>query len=254
MKKWIPFMKKSIPFIITFVVFVVILFLPVSCASHKDIIRSEAVGVLTLLNVKGITKVDDDIAKIDQRLYDTEEKIAKLEQVLAPALKWVEYQKTLNYEGRYGWNKHVTQEGLDKLKNDQYQIVTLESVATLDSSGTGWKFSSNIRVKDLKTLETYNPDVINNELKQLKDNLNQRMQEKLDTRALSLATLKSVLGSAKDWEIQKINDNTYRLSGPGLGWAEKLTTGQWIYQRDKKEMAPASESSIALEDILSAKR
>ena len=247
-------MKKWIPFIITFVVFIVILFVPVSCASPKNIIRSEATGVLTKLNVNGIAKVDDDIAKIDQRLYDTEGKIAKLEQVLAPALKWVEYQKTLNYEKGYGWKKQVSQEGLDKLKNDQYQIVTLESVANLDSSGTGWQFSSDIRVMDLKTNEIYKVDVIKNELKQLKDSLNQQMQEKLDSRALSLSTLKSVLVSAKDWEIQETNDNTYSLSGPGLGWAEKLTTGQWIYQRDKKEMTPANDPSIALGNILSARR
>ena len=97
------------------------------CTSKKAI-TEEFVDCLIQMNAGAIDNVAKNLEIIDQNLYTTEEKLLKLEQVIVPALEWIENQKVeLLKEFKYGsWHSSVTPESLAEFKNDQYEITVLE--------------------------------------------------------------------------------------------------------------------------------
>jgi hypothetical protein len=81
---------------ITFVLPVVLLFVmavvSLNCA-QRDGVRGEAYVALEEINKAGISSYDVEIVKIDKQLRETQDSLTKLDQVLTPALKWVEDKK-----------------------------------------------------------------------------------------------------------------------------------------------------------------
>jgi hypothetical protein len=225
--------------------------LSTGCVSKKAI-TEEFVDYLIQTNTGTIDKVDSELQIIDQNLYTTEEKLLKLEQVVVPALEWIENQKVeLLLEYKSGsWHSRVTPESLDKFKNDQYEVTALE--LTVHGIGTpNQDFSTALKVTDLSTKIQSDWETIENELKWRKSTLEQQRQVKLEAGQLSTSTLLSVIEHVGDWEIREINSTTYSISGPGLGMDGELTTGNWTYYRTSKEIKPADAQSSALQNILS---
>lgn len=241
--------SKGILFVVLLILSIVCVF-AISCMP-QDQIKTEAFNSLVPIYEAGIKGIDPEITSINQQLYDAQVTILKLEQVAAPALKWVNYRKTVEYNTGSVWNVRVLDEGLTRLKNDRYQIKTLDFQA-IQVRGTEWEFSATIRVLDLATGATYDLDAIASELKSLKSSLEKQRQEKLAKRALAIATIKNTVGYVDSWKVESITKNAYRIKGMGLGWAERLTEGQWTYHKDKKSMVPADKPSMALESVLSA--
>lgn len=235
---------------VVLIMLTVVFALSVRCVP-QDQIKTGAFNALIEMANAGIKGVDADIVRIDQRLYDTEEKLLKIEQVAKSALKWVEYQKTKEYQAGSAWNVRVTEEGVAGLKNDRYQIKTLEFEA-IQISGNEWQFSSKIRITDVATNETSDLEAVTTELKNLISSLETQRQAKLASRALCISTIKSIGGYVDDWRVERNNQGTYNLSGSGLGWAEGIAEGQWTYQVDSKEMLPVDNQGTALKSVLSA--
>lgn len=75
-----------------FLILVMAIALSVGCVPQEEV-RVEAFSYLEQMSREGINTIDTEIAKIDQQLRDTEEKLLKLDQVAASALKWVEDKK-----------------------------------------------------------------------------------------------------------------------------------------------------------------
>jgi hypothetical protein len=229
----------------------ILLGLSTGCVSKKAI-KDEFVNDLLQTNTGTIDKVDSELRIVDQNLYVTEEKLLELEQVVGPALEWIEKQKVeLLDEHKYGsWHSRVTPESLAQFKNDQYQVTALEllvhGIGTPDQ-----KFDTVIKVMDLSTKIPSDWETIENELKGRKSILEQQRQITLEAGHLSSSTLLSVIEHSGDWAIQKINSTTYSISGPGLGIAGELTTGNWTYNRASQEIIPSDNQSSALQDILS---
>lgn len=113
-------------------------------------------------------------------------------------------------------------------------------------------FESTIRVKDLAANKNSFVEAIENNLKDQKEVLERNRQAKLGRRDFFVSTFKSVNERVNDWIIQRVDENTYYITGSSLGWTDKLTDGQWIYHRDKKELTPFDSRSIALRNILTA--
>jgi hypothetical protein len=229
----------------------IILGISAGCVS-KRAITEEFVGCLVQTNDIAINKVDSELQTIDQNLYNTEEKILKLEQVVEPAQQWIESQKVkLVEEYKTGsWHSRVMPESLAKFKNDQYQITALEllgyEIGTPDQ-----KFDTIIYVTDLSTKIQSNWQKVENELQLRKSILEKSRQDKLEDGRLSASTLRSVVDHIGDWEISEIDGIAYSISGPGLGMDGELSTGKWTYYRASKEIRPADKQSLALKKILS---
>lgn len=242
-------MKSSILKIL--LILLMLLGISTGCISRKAI-TEEFVDCLIQLNAGAIDNVATELEIIDQNLYKTEEKLLKLEQVVVPALEWIENQKVeLLEKFKYGsWYSHVTQESLAQFKNDQYEITTLE-VTVYESGTPNQNFRTVIKVTDLTTKAHGNWETFESELKGQKSTLEEQRQVKLEDAQLSSSTLINVIAQSGNWEIQKIDSTTYSISGPGLGMAGELTSGNWLYYRDSKTIIPADTQSVALQRILS---
>jgi hypothetical protein len=113
MKKWIS--------IFAFVLLIMVM-IPLAGCTSRDI-AMEVAQSLIQINKGGVEDIDSELTNIDQQLYDTQVHLLKLEQVLNPALEWVDYQKTVSKPGN--WNISVPQSELVQFQNDQYQVMTL---------------------------------------------------------------------------------------------------------------------------------
>lgn len=242
-------MKK--PILNVLLVSLVLLGISTGCASRKTI-TGEFVDCLIKVNADIEKQVDSDLKIIDQNLYDTEEKLSSLEQVLVPAQEWIENQKVqLLEEHEYGsWHSRVTPESLEQFRNNDYEILALE-VLVYGIGTPDQKFDTVIRITDLETKISSDWETVESELKERKVTLENERRAKLEAGQLSATTLISVIGHAGDWEIQRIDANIYSISGPGLGAAGDSITGKWTYNRDSKEIIPADAQSSALQRILS---
>ena len=235
MKKWIS--------IVMLLVLAMIVCPSTGCTS-RDVAIGSGNSLIQMTN-EGIAYIDSEIVGTDQQLTAVGQKLLKLEQVLTPAMKWLEYQKTVSKPGY--WKINVTSEGLDRFKNDQYQVTTLEFLSLQG------QFSSAIKVTDLTTGTTYDWKTLQDDLTLLKDNFEQRRKAKIEARNLSISTIKNVLKYFNEWKIQQLDDITYAISGIGLGWAEKLTTGSWTYYKVNGQLVPRGMEGDNLKAILSAR-
>jgi hypothetical protein len=232
-------------------ILLILLSISTGCASRKAI-TEEFIDCFIQMNAGAVDNVAKNLEIIDQNLYTTEEKLLKLQQVVVPSLEWIENQKVeLLEKFKYGsLHSHVTQEGLAKFKNDQYEITTLE-VTVYEIGTPNQNFRTMLKVTDLATKANGDWETFESELKWRKSTLEKQRQEKLEDAQLSTSTLLSMLEHSGDWEIRKVNSTTYSISGFGLGAAGELTSGEWLYYRDSKTVVPADTQSLALQKILS---
>jgi len=222
----------------------------VGCAPNGEI-KVKVVEHLVETNEATVAETESEVDRLEQQIDATEEKIVKLEQVITPALEWVKAQETEAEEYEGSWTTRVTQEGLDKLENDQYQVTTLEFTVVEIGTGKnrGQSLSSVIKVTDLTAERKRERDweELDNELREQRATLEQQRQAKVDDALASVSTLETVIGHFDDWQVRKTKENTYSISGPGLGWTGVLTTGEWLYDGESGLITPADSSSKALE-------
>ncbi len=218
------------------------------CSSvAKEDIAIEFAESLSRMSAVATEKVDAEVEDIAQKLVATEEKLLKLEQVVIPALEWVELQKDQAKTYGASFAAQVNAEGLDKLKNDQYQVTTLEG-----KGNTSGQFLPLMKVTDRITNSTLEWEKFDSELKSLRDTLTKRRQEKLEAQILSSQILLEIINHREDWQIEKLDDTTYSISGSYLGLADGPSNGKWTYHRDTGEIEPSDSKSTALKKVLTA--
>lgn len=228
---------------------IILLSFLIHCTPVSDI-RLEVMNTFIAMHKTGIANIDSELDKIDEQRYSTEVNLLKLEQVVSPALQWLEFQKTRDFRAG-DWRVSVTPEGLAQLKNDQYGVTKIEFYISQAGSPAA-DISSTLKVTDLSTGMIYNWEEIKNTLESTKSSLEQQWQEKLKYRELSTSTLNNVMENWRNWKVKRINQSVYEITGTGLGWADKLVVGAWTYYLDKKELIPADEPSRALQRVLLA--
>ena len=240
MKKWIS--------IVIFVLLTTGVIPATSCTSR--VIAVEAAQSVMQMNKAAVENVDSEIARTDRQLYDTEEKLLKLDQVLTSAFDWVDYQKSVSRPGK--WHVKVLDSGLKQLQNDRYGITSLEADITRDSLSVT-DCSYVIKVQDFMTTQIDDWNTLKDSLTNSKTTLEQNRQAMADARELSIATVNNMLKYVNDWKIKKVSGATYNVSGPGLGWSETLTDGSWTYDRDKGTLVPNNKPADALNTIILVK-
>lgn len=251
-------------FLISISVFLVFS-LAAGCTADKEKeIREEMVYYLVKMNEVAIENMDSESYSVGQELYPILQKLAKLRQVAVPALEWLELQsEELPQKKQEGsWRTVVTEDGLSEFKNDQYQISHLEFQAR-NIGEEEQSLSYVIKVADLTTNKENHMETIYKELEQKQVNLENKLESIGEKRLLSSWTLNGIIRMWQDWEVEKIDDTRFTVSGPGLGIAgdslptpdleleEKLIAGRWTYHRDSREAVPADKQSAALKKILS---
>jgi hypothetical protein len=240
MKKWVS--------IFTFILLTAIVIPSAGCTSRA--VASEAAQSLIQMNKAAVENIDSEIATLDRQLYDAQELTLKLEQVLDPALKWVDYQKSVSRPGK--WDIKVTQGGLDQLKNDRYQVTALEVIITRDSTKVT-DSSYTLKVQEFPTMQIDDANYLQAHLTDSQNLLEQNRKAMADARDLSVSTMSNLLKYVNDWKIERVSGATYSISGPGLGWSEQLTSGTWEYNRDTGTLVPVDKQADALNSIILVK-
>jgi pSer/pThr/pTyr-binding forkhead associated (FHA) protein len=250
--------RSKMPVIIGVIVLLVIVLagvlLAVLLPGATEEINVEVVDSLMQMNTAAIDGVGLEIDEIGRQVREIEDDLLKLEQVATPAEEWVEHQesKVTEYNKGTSWNMRVAQDGLDRLKNDRYQVTKLEySVSHANTPQE--KTSSVIEVTDLNTGSKYDLETITNTLEERKAKLAQQARMRGEKGELAIATFKEVMEGWEGWEIEKTSSkSTYIVSGHGLGWDDGLTVGSWTYYRETGEIVPRDNKSEALKDVLLA--
>jgi hypothetical protein len=200
------------------------------------------------MNKSSVATIDSDLQEIDQYRYLAEVKLSKLEQVVSPALKWLETQKTREFKTG-DWLVRVTPEGLAKLKNDQYRVTEVDYYISRAGS-FAQDISVTLKVADLTMDRTDKWEEFKDYLESTISSLKQQWQEKLKHREIAISTLNNLIKNWQSWKVIKVNEATYQITGVGLGWLDKLTTGTWNYYRDKNELIPSDEPAKNLQKVL----
>ena len=218
---------------------------------EKERVRTEFVQSLTVMSQEAVDRIDAQRADLDQEIADTELKLQQLMEVVDQARAWVDLRKQEAETAGHSWTARATAEEMSSMKNDQYQVTTLEGKAT--SSGT---FDAVIKVTDLTTSVQAGRfwEDIEEELTFLQSSLSGQKQSSLQIVERANATLQNIIQVAGNWEIDQFNGNTYTISGPRLGWSDDLTTGTWTYNRDTGDATPSDTGSLSLEKILNCEQ
>jgi len=240
MKKWLS--------IAIFILLMAVLMPSTGCTSSA--VAREVAQSLIQMNKAAVENIDSQIAQNDQQLYNTQEQLLKLEQVLNAALEWVDYQKPLVKSGK--WNIQVTPSGLTAFKNDKYQVTDLQILSTKDIVPEP-EFSYTIKIRDLTTLQVSEGDILKSNLTNSVNLLETNRSVMVDARDLSVSTMNNVLKYVNDWKAKKVSGTTYSVSGPGLGWSGQLTGGTWEYDRDKGTLVPKDKPAEDLNNIILVK-
>ena len=240
MKKWIS--------IVVFVLVIMAVLPAAGCTSRA--IAAEVAQSIMQMNKGAIENIDSEIAKNDRQLYDTEEDLLKLDQVLTAAFDWIDYQKSVSRPGK--WHIRVLDSGLKQLQNDRFGITSLEADITKDSLSVT-DCSYVIKVQDSLTTQIDDWNILKDRLTNSKTTLEQNRQAMADARALSISTINNILKYVNDWKIKKVGGATYSVSGPGLGWSEKLSDGSWTYNRDTSTLVPNDKPADDLNTIILVK-
>lgn len=237
MKKWIS--------IVIFILVTTAIIPSTGCTSRA--IAVEAAQSLIQMNKGAVENIDSEIAKTDRQLYDTQVKLSKLEQVLNAAMEWIDYQKEVARPGKF--DIKVLPSGLLLLQNDEYSVTSLEAIITKDMLSVT-DLSYTLEVRDSMTMQTEDGNTLKDNLTNAENLLQQNRQAMVDARDLSISTVNNILKYVNDWKIKKVSGATYSVSGPGLGWSEKLTNGSWTYNRDTGTLAPDDKQAEDLNSII----
>ncbi len=240
-------MKRRVTYILF--PFILMLGMALGCKPSNEPVKVEIVDSFKQLINNGINTIETDLEAIDKDLYETNAKLLKLEGVVTPALAWAEDQKVQIEEHVSGsWIRQVPREWLSEtLKNDQYE-VTMVVLSALDMGSPGKVITLEIEVLDLTTKTKQDWESIDKQLKMKISNLEHKRQAVIESGKLSLTTFQNVIEQYEAWEINRIDQNTYSISGPGLGIPD---TGRWTYYKETAEIVPADDESKALKKVLS---
>jgi hypothetical protein len=219
--------------------------------SAELLIQGKVATKLGSMAKDAITGWDREITRIDGELTQAETKLGKLNQVVDPALKWVDLMKLKAQQEQ--WNGRVLEvtSDLNKLKNDQFKVAKLQFLVEMLSAGM--RYSSIIQIDDLVTGQITPYEELRNTLQTQVNTLAQQREAKAKVRNTSRSTAMSVFELYKNWKVQKVNSITYNVSGQGLGMETALTMGSWTYSTDSEQLDPSDAAATNLRKVLIGK-
>lgn len=231
---------------------IVLAFILIEPGRGEDI-RLQFADALIKKNAAVLQSVDEEITTIEKDLEKAIEKQVKLKEVIDPAMEWVVLQESGQRENPRITTTHlkVTDEGLATLKNDIYEVTKLEVLAEMVDTSQE-KFSVTIEIKELASGEKRDWEAIDRELDELVSGLQQKRRVIVEERAITEQALLDVIVHWDAWESQGNGDGSYTVSGSGLGMAESLISGQWIYYNDSGEATPIDTPAKKLEKVLTS--
>ncbi len=220
-------------------------------ASPELLIQGKAASKLTAMAADAINAWDREIAAVDADLTRAEIKLGKLNQVAAPALKWVDLMKAKGQQEQ--WNARILEvtADLNKLKNDQFRVAKLQLNVELLSAGL--RYTSVIQIDELATGQVTAYEELRDNLQRQVTALSEKRGALAKARNTARSTAMNVFAQYKNWKVQKVSSITYNVSGQGLGMETALTTGRWEYNSDKDQLTSLDNAAVTLRKVLTGK-
>ena len=218
-------------------------------AEESSYVNDEITQAFLDILDEGMYRVNGDLDRVDKDITETQIKILQLERLVEPALAWIEDQKAeIRQEKLSGaFTRRVDKTWLsENFANEQYAITDLSiSIENIGSPTENSYFT--IEVTDVVTKSKYEWDEIQETLNIRMASLEQNRQEIMNAGENAIAAMENIVDRIDEWQVSKINDVTYVVSGQALGEPEK---GTWTYYKEKGEIVPNDKSSQALKRTL----
>jgi hypothetical protein len=212
-------------------------------------INSVFADTLVSISESTLERYSSQVTPLDSQLTEVETKLNKLENIVGPALKWIEDTKETAERENWGGSQVArVSKDLEKLQNDQYRVIKLELLATMISAGI--KFEPTILIDNVKTGQVVPYEELRDSLQEQVDTLKKQRQGILQKWDLVKGVGTDVLNQSSNWTIEKLNETTYRISGDGLGWHNGLIGGEWLYDTNSGTSKPSDSNAQALRNLL----
>lgn len=250
LKRW------KIPAIVCAVVIVfgigTALFITLGSASSDDV-GTRLLDYLSTVKRGTMEQLDTDIEKIDGEIALLAEKKQKFNQVVTPAIQWVEIQKGEVTDMETGsWTTTIEPEGLKKLKNDTYEVVSVAFTARQVNTAEE-ELTYEIKVKDLNNNIANDWEVVNdNVTEQINKRIDMR-KSKVDQRADLNTVFLDMSSHWQGWSVQGHDKDVVAISGYGLGYQGTVTDGIWYYNEETGEAIPGDSNAEGLEQLFAGR-
>ncbi len=237
--------------IVIYIALLVSLLLPflTACGQNEDAeIKAESVEAFKTLIDISIANLDDDLERLDKELFQNKERQLKLQYVVAPAIEWAEdEQAAMEAKLAGSWVRSLDPAFAAKnFSTDFYQVASV-TVRGMDMGGQREEITSEIIVKDLTNGARGEWESMLADLKTQETTFDQRRQTFTEQSRQVVSTFDNVIQNYEKWEVTRINETTFQISGPGLGIPSE---GRWVFYRDKGEIVAADEPAKSLEKVL----
>ena len=241
MKKWL---------IYSFVLICILLSAFAGCSkTDKPYVQEEIVQAFIKILDKGMDTIDSDLERVDKDLTATEVNIQQLQRLADPALEWVAEQEVKIPEEQLSgsFTNKISENWLpENMANEQYALTEL-SVTVENIGSPAQSTHSIIEVTDLTTKSKYQLEDLQTTLETRKASLMSNRQKIIEAGDKAIEAMETLNDNIEQWEVSKINDTTYVVSGPGLGIPSE---GMWTYYKDKGEVVAADNNSQKLKRVL----
>lgn len=222
-----------------------------ACGQDYEDVKAESIEAFKTIIDASIAKSDDDLARLDKELFQNKERQIKVQYVVGPAIEWADEQKKEMEAKLAGtWLRRLDQSWMsDKFTSDLYQVTEV-TVLGSEMGSQREEITYKIIVKDLTTGASGEWQSVLANLEEQQAVFEQRRQTFMEKARQVVSTFDNVIQHYEEWQVTKINDTTFQISGPGLGIPSE---GSWVFYRDKGEIVAADGPAKSLEKVLEMK-
>lgn len=219
-----------------------------ACGQDYEDVKAESVEAFKTVIDTSIANSDDDLARLDKELFENKERQLKVQYVVAPAIEWAEDQQVeMGVKLAGTWIRKLDQSWIaDKFSSDLYQVIEV-TVLGSEMGSQREEITYKIIIKDLTTGSSGEWQSILNDLEAQQAVFEQRRQTFMEEARQVVSTFDNVIQHYDEWEVKKISETTFQISGPGLGIPNE---GSWVFYRDKGEIVAADGPAKSLEKVL----
>lgn len=220
----------------------------------------EVLAYFTELNSSAIQEIELQIADLDKKITGVEEREAKLAEIKAKIDEDIAYldeeMADKIIQSYYYYEYVMPEEYLEYYENECYKLVKFERQYHHNQDlqdDVPWNIHQKIIIMDKASGVKDTLEVIEERLAVEKSTYVRQKTAKLEAVEEANTISNDMLQYADSWKIREEGNDTYSISGYGLGYTDQLTNGQWLYYLGPKTMEPTSPNSTRLKDILTVK-
>lgn len=218
----------------------------------KEALINEVTECFYELNDKALEEINKDIDILEDQLAIVEDKEDALNEIIYFSEDVVSYYNESvaaeKVENEWYYQFILTAEDCSDYSNEFYEIIEFELTWMVKTNS--WNLNRIIVVRDRETGAQGDIYVIETMLNTTKSALIDKRNIELTKKENVNQLLVDVLEHQDEWQVHKIDNDIYSVSGYGLGYTQQLIDGEWYYYQNASIIEPVSSQSTKLRDAL----